>query len=433
MNTTKSKYISRIQEKQISEILEVFPAVLIEGAKGTGKSTLGEHLSKSSLYMQDPDNSERYIQTAMLKPSLLLEGEKPKLLAEWQSAPNLWDAVRFASDKSGGMPGQFILTGSAVPFDFSTSSEEKINNQRQPHHTGTGRIERMMLRTMSLSESGESTNEISLRSLFRNPGDIAAFSKMTLEDIAFALVRGGWPSVVNRKPSNPSLYAKGYVNAVINTDASRVDDKIKNPERLRYFMRSYARAIGTSTPLSTIRSDMLSNNENISENEIYDFQNALKRIFVVEDLPSWNTKLRSKTAIRTSETRHFSDPSIAAALLDAGPDDLLNDPETFGFLFESLCVRDLRVYASAMDAMVSHYRDKTGLEADAIIHNNKGQWTAFEMKLGASWIEAGAKTLNKLRDKVEKPPQFMAILIPDGYAYKREDGIYVIPISCLCP
>ncbi len=433
MNTTNIKYITRIQEKQISEILEVFPAVLIEGAKGTGKSTLGEHLAKSSLYMQDPDNSERYIQTAMLKPSLLLEGDKPRLLDEWQSAPNLWDAVRFASDRSGAIAGQFILTGSAVPFDFSNGSEEKINNQRKPHHTGTGRIERVMLRTMSLSESGESTNEISLKSLFKNPSDITASSKLTLEDIAFALVRGGWPSVVNKNPSNPSLYAKGYLNAVINTDASRVDNTIKNPERLRYFMRSYARAIGTSTPLSTIRADMLRNNENISENEIYGFQNALKRIFVIENLPSWNTKLRSKTAIRTAETRHFSDPSIAAALLDAGPEDLLTDPETFGFLFESLCVRDLRIYASAMDATVSHYRDKTELEADAIIHNNRGEWAAFEMKLGAAWIDAGAKTLNKLKDKVAKQPQFMAILIPNGYAYKREDGIYVIPISCLCP
>lgn len=420
MNQNNINYISRYQETTLKHLLNIFPAVLIEGAKSTGKSTIGERFANSTLFLQDPNQSKKYLQLAELNPSILLEGEKPRLIDEWQMAPVLWDAIRFESDRSGGNPGAYILTDSAVPRDNTTM------------HTGTGRFARMHIRPMSLSESGESSNDISLRNCFNGELDIVGQSTLSLEDIAAITVRGGWPLVVRNKIEGSS-FVRGYIREIAEQDASRVDGIEKDPAKLMLFMRSLARATATTTALRNIKADIFANNGTISDETLYSYHKALKRIFVIEDLPAWSTKLRSKTTIRSSDVHHFTDPSISAALLGAGPGDLLQDPETFGFLFESLVIRDLRVYAEAIGGSVAHYRDSNGLEADAIIHFPNGAWAAVEVKLGIAWADKAASSLLKLSEIAEKKPEFLMVIVPDGYAYRRKDGVLVCPIGCLCP
>lgn len=418
----KKKYLSRIADKVLDTELETSGAVLIEGPKWCGKTWTAEQKAKSVLYMQDPDNTVSYLKAADTKPSLLLGGNTPRLIDEWQMAPVLWDAVRFAVDKRGES-GQFILTGSAVPLDNAVA------------HTGTGRISRMLMRPMTLFESLESNGFVSLKDLFDGKTDGEGVSALTIERLAFALTRGGWPASIGENESAALRRVHNYVEAVIHVDVSRVDGVEKNPARVRALMRSLARNVSTIANISTIQGDMMSDEETISEKTIASYINALRRIFVVEDLPAWSPAMRSKTTIRTSPKRHFIDPSIAAAVLRAAPDSLLQDFNTFGLLFESLCIRDLRVYAHAIDGEVFHYRDKSGLEADAVIHLKDGRWGAVEVKMGAKEIEIAAANLKALRDKVNtdkmKEPSFLMVLTGTELGYRREDGVYIVPIGCL--
>jgi len=384
----KNKYLPRIADTVLEESLESAGAVLIEGPKWCGKTRTAREKAKSVLLMQDPDNSANYLKMADTKPSLLLKGNTPRLIDEWQMAPVLWDAVRFAVDERGEK-GQFILTGSAVPTDNATA------------HSGTGRISRTIMRPMTLFESKESGGQVSLRDLFAGKTDVEGVSELTIEDLAFALVRGGWPAAIGEKEKIALKQVYDYVEAVINIDISKVDNVEKSPARVRSLMKSLARNVSTMANMSTIRNDMAADENTIKEQTIASYINALKRLFVVEDLPAWNPAIRSKTALRTSSKRHFVDPSIAAAVLRATSENLLSDFNTFGLLFESLCIRDMRVYAQALDGEIFHYRDKTGLEADAVICLKNGQWAAVEVKMGAKEIEEAASNLIKLKKLVD--------------------------------
>ena len=418
------QYLNRIADKLLLDRLAASGAVLIEGPKWCGKTRTAAEASKSQLYMQDPDKHVSYLKAADTKPSLLLKGDTPRLLDEWQTAPVLWDAVRFAVDQRSE-PGQFILTGSAVPADNVVQ------------HTGTGRISRLMMRPMSLYESGESNGTVSLMDLFNGVTEIDNFSELTIEEIAFAIVRGGWPASIGESEKVCLRHAIDYVEAIINADVSRVDGIDKNPTRVRALMRSLSRNISTLATIKTIRDDIAMGDaeESISDKTISQYLNALDRIFVTENLPAWNPALRSKTAIRTSSKRQFVDPSIAAATLRLTPDRLLEDFNYFGFLFESLCDRDLRIYAEAIDGQVFHYRDSSGLESDAVICLNDGRWAAVEVKLGSKEIEEAAVHLLELRNKINtekmREPSFLMILTGTEIAYRREDGVFVIPLGCL--
>lgn len=417
------KYLGRIADKVLSTALEASGAVLIEGPKWCGKTRTAEEMAASTLYLQDPDHTENYLQAASVKPSLLLEGETPRLIDEWQMVPVLWDAVRFAVDRRRAS-GQFILTGSAVPKDNAVQ------------HTGTGRISRMLMRPMSLFESLESNGAVSLGALFSGTASGECISDLSVERLAFALARGGWPaSVVEPKSTIALRRVYDYVEAVINVDVQRVDEVDKSPARVRALMRSLARNVSTQANLATIRDDLAGDESAITEKTIASYLNVLRRIFVVEDLPAWSPAMRSKTPLRTSPTRHFVDPSIAAAVLRASPEKLLSDFNTFGLLFESLCVRDLRVYVQASDGEVFHYRDKSGLEADAIVHLKDGRWGAVEVKMGAREIDDSARNLRKLKEKVDldkmKEPSFLMVLTATELGYRRDDGVYVVPIGCL--
>lgn len=417
-----NSYLSRLCDAEIIEALQATGAVLIEGAKWCGKTSSASNISRSKLYMQDPDSAVANKVLADTKPSLLLKGDTPRLIDEWQVAPVLWDAVRFEVDRRKAT-GQFILTGSAVPSDNTTA------------HTGTGRISRILMRPMSLFESLESNGTVSLRSLFDGELNIASVSNITIDQIAFAICRGGWPASINKQGNAALRMARDYVEAVINYDVSRVDDIDKNPDRVRLLLRSLARNVGTMATFQTIKSDMEANDATISEKTISTYINALRRIYVVEDLPAWLPSLRSKTAIRTTAKRHFVDPSIAIAVMRTNPEGILNDFEYFGFLFEALCTRDVRIYAQANDGDVFHYRDKTGLESDLIVRLRNGRWAAIEVKLGNKQIEDAAQNLLKLKERIDEEQMgevaFLMVITGGQYAYRRDDGVLVVPIGCL--
>ncbi len=419
----KIKYFDRLGDLELKLALETSGAILIEGPKWCGKTSTALMASKSVIYMQNPDYSASYLEVANHQPSILLRGEVPRLIDEWQMAPVLWDAVRFEVDQRAEL-GQFILTGSAVPTDNATA------------HTGTGRIARMRMRTMSLFESKESNGEISLSDLFEGRQIVeTSMSNLKIEDIAFVICRGGWPSTLKLSENAALKNAFDYTEAVINYDVSEVDQVEKNPERVRLLMRSLARNIATIANYQTIKEDMEANDAVISDKSIASYINALKRIFVVEDVPAWMPSLRSKTAIRTSEKRHFVDPSIATAVMRIKPQALLNDFEYFGFLFESLCTRDVRVYAQSIDGDVFHYRDKNNLEADLIVRLRDGRWAGIEVKLGHKQIDEAAANLLKLKNiiDVEKmgEPSFLMVITGGQFAFKRPDGVWVVPIGCL--
>jgi len=418
----KKAYLPRIADKLLKNALESAGAVLIEGPKWCGKTRTAEEIAASILYMQDPDKSESYLLAADTKPSLLLQGSTPRLLDEWQTAPVLWDAVRFAVDQRGEN-GQFIMTGSAVP----------VNNAVK--HSGTGRISRILMRPMSLFESGESGGGVSLRSLFDGAGTIESFSTISIEKLAFCLARGGWPASAGREENAILRRVYDYVDAIVNNDISRVDDVEKNPARVLALMRSLARNISTTAAITTIRDDIGADEKSLTEKSVSSYMNALRRLFVIEDLPAWGPALRSKTVIRTSPKRHFVDPSIAVAVLRASPDSLLKDFKTFGLLFESLCVRDLRIYAQILDGEVFHYYDKSGLEADAVICLKDGRWAAVEIKMGAKEIEKAAKNLLALKERIDAgkmhEPSFLLVVTAGEPAYRRDDGVFVVPIGCL--
>ena len=396
--------------------------MLIEGPKWCGKTRTAEEHAASALYLQDITKERYYRHVLDTNPSDLLEGDTPRLIDEWQTAPKLWNGVRFIVDHREGS-GQFILTGSSVPADDRNL------------HSGTGRIVRMLMRPMTLFESLESNGDVSLGDLF-NGGDIKGTSPLTVEELAFALVRGGWPASIGEERKSALRHARNYVKSVIGTDISRVDGVERNPARVDKLMRSLARNTSTTAKLSTIRDDIAGDGaETISDATVTSYMNALRRMFVVEDLEAWLFAKRSKTALRTSAKRHFVDPSVAAVLLRLSPEGLLKDFNTFGLLFESLCVRDLRVYSQSIDGEVYHYRDRNGLEVDAIVELHDGRWGAVEVKLGSEEEEKAAKDLLKLREKVDLErmgePSFLMILTGTKYAYRRKDGVCVVPIGCL--
>ena len=419
------EYYQRVSDKVLLEHLESKGAVLIEGAKWCGKTTSAKHIAKSVIEMDRPDMTEQYQQMARINPSNLLEGKVPHLIDEWQIATNIWNAVRYEVDQRGEF-GQFILTGSSVPAALDESM-----------HTGTGRIVRMQMRPMSLFESKDSTGQVSLMDLF-NKKDISTVDNHSIDEIAFLICRGGWPAALNHGKKVALKQAFDYYDAVVNDDISRVDRVKRDSERTKRILKSYARNVATQASLETIRSDVISSDvETFDKEALYGYLNALKRIFVIEDSPAWNPNLRSKTAIRTSDTRYFVDPSIAVAALGLGPTDLVNNLALMGLIFENLCVRDLRIYADALDGSVYHYRDKTGLECDAVIHLRNGSYGLVEVKLGGDQsINEGAESLLKLTSKIDtekmKKPAFLMVLCGVApFAYKREDGVFVVPITCL--
>ncbi|WP_019189344.1 ATP-binding protein [Levyella massiliensis] len=421
------KYLHRVVDKLLEERLDAKGAVLIEGPKWCGKTTTAKQKAKSFISMDRPDMTRQYQQMAELSPSTLLEGETPRLIDEWQIAPNIWNAVRYEVDNRDEF-GQFILTGSAVPNELDESM-----------HTGTGRISRLLMRPMSLYESKDSNGEVSLKDLFEGQ-NISAIGETSLEEIAFFICRGGWPKAIGLDEKTALFQAIDYYDAVISTDISRVDSIKRDKEKAKKLLKSYARHVGTQSSLETIRQDMLANqSDTFDQVTLYSYLDALRKIFVIEDSPAWNPNLRSKTSIRTTDTRYFSDPSIATASLGIGPKDLLDDLNTMGFLFENLCIRDLRIYTDYLDGTVYHYRDRYGLECDAVIHLRNGAYGLVEIKLGGDkLIEEGAETLKDLASKIDTNnmpnPSFMMVLCAKApFAYKREDSVYVIPITALRP
>lgn len=434
-------YKNRVADRLLAEKLEAFGAVLIEGPKYCGKTTLASQQAGSILSMADTDTLGQNLALARTNISRLLAGETPRLIDEWQIAPQFWDAVRNEVDKRNE-DGQFMLTGSAVPPKPKKDENGSIIEEENIHHTGTGRISRLRLRTMSLWESEDSTGDVSLEELFINPDTVDGVSDIDLDRLAYLTCRGGWPKAVLKKSEKAALaQAFDYYDSVVSNDIKRVDDIDRDEELTKRIMRSYARNQGTQATVGTILADIKSNgDERMSDSTVYSYIKALKEIFVIEDSIAWNPNLRSKTAIRTSDTRYFIDPSIATAALGMGPKDLINDMETFGFIFETLAIRDLRVYADALDGKVYHYRDKNNLECDAVIHLRNGSYGLVEVKIGgAELIKEGAISLKTLSSKIDstrmKTPSFMMVLTGIGkFAYKRpEDGVLVVPIGCLKP
>ena len=428
-------------DRLLAEKLEAFGAVLIEGPKYCGKTTLASQQAGSILSMADTDTLGQNLALARTNILRLLAGAPPRLIDEWQIAPQFWDAVRNEVDKRNE-DGQFMLTGSAVPPKPKKDENGNIIEEENIHHTGTGRISRLRLRTMSLWESEDSTGDVSLEELFINPDTVDGVSDIDLDRLAYLTCRGGWPKAVLKKSEKAALaQAFDYYDSVVSNDIKRVDDIDRDEELTKRIMRSYARNQGTQATVGTILADIKSNgDERMSDSTVYSYIKALKEIFVIEDSIAWNPNLRSKTAIRTSDTRYFIDPSIATAALGMGPKDLINDMETFGFIFETLAIRDLRVYADALDGKVYHYRDKNNLECDAVIHLRNGSYGLVEVKIGGTEpIREGAESLKTLSSKIDstrmKTPSFMMVLTGIGnFAYKRpEDGVLVVPIGCLKP
>ena len=418
-------YKKRIADEMLQRKLKGKGAVLIEGPKWCGKTTTAEQVAKSVLYMANPESMGQNLTLADINPGILLKGEIPRLIDEWQIAPKLWDAVRFEVDHRKD-EGQFILTGSAVPADKNLIT-----------HTGTGRFSFLLMRPMTLFESLESTGTVSLKDLFDSK-DVSGTNNLSLDDIAYVCCRGGWPRSISMEKEIALDQAFDYYDAIVNSDISRVDGISREPTRVKNLMRSYARNVGSQASNETLKGDMINNDSfSLDTDTVFSYINALKKIFVVDEVSAWNPNLRSKTAIRTSDTRYFIDPSIATASLGLGPDDLINDLNTFGFIFENLCVRDLRVYAESINGDLYHYRDSSSLECDAVIHLRNGSYGLVEIKLGGDkLIEEGVENLLKLKNKLDtskmKKPSFLMVVTATGdYAYKRSDDVYVVPVGCL--
>lgn len=424
-------YRRRIMDTLLEKKLQAKGAVLIEGPKWCGKTTTAEEIANSKIMLAKPDIKEHFKSLLEIDTDAALAGETPMLIDEWQTVPKLWDAVRYTVDHRHAM-GQFILTGSAVP-------DKDAEKERE--HSGTGRFAWLTMRPMTLFESGESNGTVSLGELFQAPEKILQKNALKLSDIAFLICRGGWPIAVGLPEEAALEQAFDYYDAVTKEDVTNVDGVKRASERVQRLMRAYARHQGTQASIATLKGDLKNNDTTtLDEDTISSYLDALRKIFVVEDMPAWNPNLRSKTAIRTTDTRYFVDPSIATAALGLGPTDLMNDLNSMGFFFETMCVRDLRVFTEALNGKVYHYRDKSGLECDAVVHLRNGQYGLIEIKLGGdSLIKEGAETLNELANQIDttrmKSPAFKMILTATGeYAYRRpEDGIYVVPIGCLRP
>lgn len=420
-------YFKRIIDNELDFRLKSKGAVLIEGPKWCGKTTTAEQKAKSILYVDKPDLINQNIILSQVDPLQLLEGDKPRLIDEWQIIPKIWNTIRFDVDHSDNF-GKYILTGSTTPLSLNTEL-----------HSGTGRFSFIKMSTMSLYESLNSSGEVSLNDLFNNPSKIKGSSKTTLNDLAYLTCRGGWPKAIGLDEYDVSLQqAKDYYDGLLYADIDRVDGVKKDKEKVKKFFKSYARNQGTQVSLETLAKDTFNGDYKIADSEtIANYIKCLNDSFVIDEVDAWNPNLRSKTAIRTSKTRYFVDPSIATSALNIGPKDLINDLKTFGFIFESLCIRDLKVYANSLKGKVYHYRDKNDLECDAVIHLENGKYGLIEIKLGGdNLIEDGVETLKKLKEKIDttkmEEPSFLMVLIGVGpYAYKRDDGVFIVPITCL--
>ncbi len=421
-----AEYKLRVADRILERKVLGKGAVLIEGPKWCGKTTTAKQLAKSVLDLGDASVLKQSTQMIEISPKTLLEGATPRLIDEWQALPPIWDSIRSEVDKRGE-PSQFILTGSSVLPD----ADETI-------HSGTGRFAHIMMRPMSLYESGESKGSISLKDLFEGKTPDIQQNELEIDDIAYLTCRGGWPWATLIPKDIALDQAFDYVDSVTKRDIQRVDKVKRSPERARLLLRSYARNISQQVSYATFRKDMLSNDAStLDEDTVADYIKALKKLFVIEDLAAWNPNIRSKAAIRTSDTRHFVDPSIGTAILGLGPKDLINDLESFGLFFEDLVVRDLRVYAEALDGQLYHYRDSNGLECDTVLHRRDGSYALLEVKLGGEeHINNGAASMIGLSNNIDTDkmplPTFMAVIVGVGkYAYQRKDGVYVIPIGCL--
>ncbi len=417
------RYIPRFIDDELKADMKLFGAVLITGPKWCGKTTSAKRVSNSTISLQNKVEFDRYRSIASMDPSILLDGDKPLLIDEWQKIPEIWDAVRFNIDECDGK-GVFILTGSNAP------------NLECSAHPGVGRISKLKMRTMSLFESGDSNGTVSLGSLFENDVCPSSLAPASLENVASVLVRGGWPGIIGLSDKEAHRMVMKQCESILDSEIKMFDGKSRDAKKMRAVMRSLSRHTSTQAAASTILADIVSNERvQMSDKTLYDYLSALERLCYTEDLDAWSPRLRSKSAIRTSSTRHMTDPSIAAYFIEAGPKDLLHDPETFGLLFESMVIRDLRIYAQALDGNVSHYRDGDGLEVDAIVHLWGGRWGAIEVKLTDSWADEAAHNLLKLKKKIDmehmNPPSFLAVITATGAAYTRPDGIHVIPITCL--
>ncbi len=421
-----AEYIPRLIDKTLAEDLKLFGAVVITGPKWCGKTTTSRRLARTTVSLQDEVQYRNYRMMADIDPKLMLKGEKPLLFDEWQSIPEIWDAVRYDADESG-LKGQFILTGSAT-LDSMLDSE-------RIRHSGAGRIVRVQMRTMSTYESGKSTGEVSLGSLFDGGSRVSGVSDMGIRDVARELVRGGWPETLGMDDRQAHAVVSGYCEMLLNSNVETDGGRRHDPGRMRAVLRSLSRNSAMSVPATTILKDVnTAENTSMSINTLYDYLNHLKTICVTDDLPAWSVRLRSKSAIRTSDTRHLTDPAIAAYFLGAGEEDLLSDMETLGLLFESMVVRDLRVYAQSLEGSVSHYRDSDGLEVDAIVHLWNGRWGAVEIKLSETWADKAAENLLKLKSRLDPkatPPSFLMVVTAAGVAHTRPDGVHVVPIGCL--
>ncbi|MCL2148184.1 MAG: DUF4143 domain-containing protein [Methanomassiliicoccaceae archaeon] len=416
------EYMPRMIEDRLEKQLKAAGCVLMEGPKWCGKSTTAKRFSKTVVELQRASVLELYRTYLATEEENLLRGERPILFDEWQKLPELWDQIRWDIDANGGR-GKYILTGSAKPKDDAG------------RHSGTGRIARVTMRPMSLYESRESTGEVSLGGLFGGPQSISGDSRVTFNRIAHLVCRGGWPEAVGDDDETALLTAENYFISLTETDVTDVDGIRRNPDRARRILRSYARQISSFASNTTIQKDVSATDVTLDDKTLNSYSNAFRKLFVIDDLPAWSPKLRSKAVIRTADKRQFADPSIAAAALGASPADLIGDLNTFGLLFESLCIRDLRVYADRIGGSINQYRDSSGLEADAVVHLRNGEWGAAEVKLGGNMIDEAAGNLLKLARNVDtdliKEPRFLMVLTGSSHAYRRQDGVYVVPIGCL--
>lgn len=418
----QSQYLPRFADALIRRKLGYIGAVEVRGPKWCGKTQSALRCAASWVMMQDPDKRDDYQLLAKTKPSVLLEGAAPRLIDEWQDAPQLWDAVRFAVDGSS-QPGRFLLTGSATPASA-------------PAHSGAGRIASIDMGPMSLAESKDSTAEVSLQTLFDGENDCSGYSTCDVEKMAYLVCRGGWPRAVTLPDRDDSLeLARDYLTTIAEQDISRADGVSRNPQYARLIMGEYARVTSSQATQTTINKDLKSRDIDLSKDTVNGYLAALRRLYVIQELSAWTPSLHAKSRITKTPTRHFACPSIAAAALGVGPRALLMDTSTFGLLFESLCVRDLRVYAQALGGEVFHYHDEAGREADAVVQLRDGRYALFEVKLGASFVEEGAQSLLALKEKIDATvmgePAFCAVLTPGGYAMRRPDGVYALPITCL--
>ena len=416
------EYRSRVADSELAARLAATGAVVIEGPRGCGKTETARQAAASEVRL-DVDDQARA--AGLLAPTLLLEGDRPRLIDEWQLVPAIWNQVRREVDATGGRPGQFILTGSAVPADDVT------------RHSGALRFTRLHMRPMSLVEAGYSTGDISLGHLLSGIEPRAVDPGLTINDLAERITVGGWPNLQDRTIDEASIALRGYLEETRRVDLVRVDGVARDPENVARVLRSLARNVATGASARAIAADVGGSDGPIDHHTVLSYVSALSRLFVVEDLPAWSPALRSRTVLRSASTRHFVDPSLAVAALGTGPDRLLRDVETLGLLFESLVVRDLRIYAQAMDASVFHYRDSTDLEADAIVEHRDGRWAAFEMKLGQAAVDAAAATLLRVAARVDPEkhgkPAMLGVITGWGYGYRRPDGVAVIPIGALGP